>query len=131
MQGCCWGVGVSMSPTDVPTRLVPISREPLGPAQDDHEGDGEKRFAALLLLRLLLRHRGQREAQGCNRQGFGCNAKMQGYSYGWHSGSPSCEGGSWCAHLSCECDRSLALCLKRSSGSYRKRYRFYLKFRCR
>ncbi|XP_065711431.1 basic phospholipase A2 homolog blK-PLA2-like [Patagioenas fasciata] len=66
-----------------------------------------------------------------NLQGFGCNAKMQGYSYGWHGGSPSCGGGSWCAQLSCECDRSLALCLKRSSGSYRKRYRFYLKFQCR
>lgn len=38
---------------------------------------------------------------------------------------------SWCAQLTCECDRSLALCLKQSIGSYSKRYRFYPKHRCR
>uniref|UniRef100_A0A8C3V4B4 Phospholipase A2 n=1 Tax=Catharus ustulatus TaxID=91951 RepID=A0A8C3V4B4_CATUS len=32
---------------------------------------------------------------------------------------------SWCAYLSCECDRSLALCLRRNVGSYRKHYQFY------
>ncbi|XP_009869772.1 PREDICTED: group IID secretory phospholipase A2-like [Apaloderma vittatum] len=39
--------------------------------------------------------------------------------------------GSWCARFSCECDRSLALCLKRNIGSYSKRFSFYLKDRCR
>uniref|UniRef100_A0A8C0AP44 Phospholipase A2 n=1 Tax=Buteo japonicus TaxID=224669 RepID=A0A8C0AP44_9AVES len=38
--------------------------------------------------------------------------------------------GSWCAQLSCECDRSLVLCLKQSLGSYSTRYRFYWKRRC-
>uniref|UniRef100_A0A8B9PUK5 Phospholipase A2 n=1 Tax=Apteryx owenii TaxID=8824 RepID=A0A8B9PUK5_APTOW len=33
--------------------------------------------------------------------------------------------------LSCECDRSLALCLRRSLGTYRARYRFYPKHACR
>ncbi|NXP50704.1 PA2GA Phospholipase, partial [Heliornis fulica] len=64
-------------------------------------------------------------------QGYSCDAKMQRYHYGWHSSSPSCEGSSSCAHFSCECDRSLALCLKRSLRSYNKRYRFYPKLRCR
>ncbi|KAM6116672.1 basic phospholipase A2 homolog BaTX-like [Phoenicopterus ruber ruber] len=62
---------------------------------------------------------------------YGCNAKTQGYSYNWHGRSPSCRKGSWCAQLSCECDRSLALCLKQNVRSYSKRYRFYLKHRCR
>ncbi|NXT47626.1 PA2BA Phospholipase, partial [Pluvianellus socialis] len=62
---------------------------------------------------------------------YRCNAKTQGYRYGWHGSSPSCRTGSWCSQLSCECDRSLALCLKRSVGSYSKRYLFYPKHRCR
>ncbi|KFQ85177.1 Group IID secretory phospholipase A2, partial [Phoenicopterus ruber ruber] len=37
-------------------------------------------------------------------------------------GSPLPAGkGSWCAQLSCECDRSLALCLKQNVRSYSKR----------
>ncbi|NXV89281.1 PA2BA Phospholipase, partial [Calonectris borealis] len=66
-----------------------------------------------------------------NLLSYRCNAKVQRYRYGWHSGSPSCREGSWCAQLSCECDRSLALCLKRSVRSYSKRYHFYPKHRCR
>ncbi|NXG72450.1 PA2GD phospholipase, partial [Baryphthengus martii] len=62
---------------------------------------------------------------------YHCNAKVKGYRYGWHGGSPSCREGSWCARFSCECDRSLALCLKRNSWSYNKRYRFYRKKQCR
>nr|XP_013808914.1 PREDICTED: group IID secretory phospholipase A2-like [Apteryx mantelli mantelli] len=56
----------------------------------------------------LLRHR--------------CDAKREHYRY---------DQGSWCAQLSCECDRSLALCLRRSLGTYRARYRFYPKHACR
>uniref|UniRef100_A0A8C4XIW1 Phospholipase A2 n=1 Tax=Falco tinnunculus TaxID=100819 RepID=A0A8C4XIW1_FALTI len=53
-------------------------------------------------------------------------------SQGVTSGSPLPAGeGSWCAQLSCECDRSLALCLRRSIGSYSKRYCFYPKLWCR
>ncbi|NXJ69587.1 PA2GA Phospholipase, partial [Rostratula benghalensis] len=60
-----------------------------------------------------------------------CNAKMQGYHYSWHGISPSCpKQDSWCSQLSCECDRSLVLCLKRSKQSYSKRYLFYPKHRC-
>ncbi|NWR66491.1 PA2BT phospholipase, partial [Bucorvus abyssinicus] len=59
-----------------------------------------------------------------------CDAKTQGYRYGWHGRSPFCRAGSWCAQLSCECDRSLALCLKRNVRSYSKRYLFYPKYRC-
>ncbi|XP_009940073.2 basic phospholipase A2 homolog 2 [Opisthocomus hoazin] len=62
---------------------------------------------------------------------YGCNGKKQGYHYDWHDGSPSCREGSWCAQLSCECDRSLALCLQQSIKSYSKRYRFYLRHWCR
>ncbi|NXJ91697.1 PA2BN phospholipase, partial [Corythaixoides concolor] len=62
---------------------------------------------------------------------YRCNAKMQRYRYSWHSSSPWCGEGSWCSQLSCECDRSLVLCLKSSIGSYSKRYRFYLKHWCR
>uniref|UniRef100_A0A8B9PWP8 Phospholipase A2 n=1 Tax=Apteryx owenii TaxID=8824 RepID=A0A8B9PWP8_APTOW len=65
----------------------------------------------------LLRHR--------------CDAKRERYRYGWHGGGPVCYQGSWCAQLSCECDRSLALCLRRSLGTYRARYRFYPKHACR
>ncbi|KAF1669248.1 PA2HB phospholipase, partial [Pygoscelis papua] len=66
-----------------------------------------------------------------NLLSYRCNAKMQVYHYDWHSSSPSCRQRSWCAQLSCECDHSLALCLKRSIGSYSKRYRFYPKCWCR
>ncbi|XP_075577825.1 acidic phospholipase A2 PLA-1 [Pelecanus crispus] len=62
---------------------------------------------------------------------YHCNAKMRGYRYDWHEGSPSCREDSSCARFSCECDRSFVLCLKRGVGSYSKRYRFYPKHRCR
>ncbi|XP_010147838.1 PREDICTED: basic phospholipase A2 VRV-PL-VIIIa-like [Eurypyga helias] len=65
-----------------------------------------------------------------NLLSYRCNAKVQGYRYGRHGGSPFCREGSWCARLSCQCDRSLALCLKRSIGSYNKLYRFYPKYWC-
>nr|XP_009680935.1 PREDICTED: phospholipase A2, membrane associated-like [Struthio camelus australis] len=53
--------------------------------------------------------------------------------YGCHCGWGGRGGrqGSWCSQLSCECDRSLALCLRRSLDSYRARYRFYPKHKCR
>ncbi|XP_025968282.2 basic phospholipase A2 CoaTx-II-like isoform X2 [Dromaius novaehollandiae] len=60
-----------------------------------------------------------------------CDAKRQHYRYGWHGSSPLCDPGSWCAQLSCECDRSLALCLRQNRGSYAARYRFYPKYACR
>ncbi|XP_068772246.1 phospholipase A2 nigroviriditoxin basic subunit B isoform X3 [Struthio camelus] len=62
---------------------------------------------------------------------YHCNAKKEPYSYGWLGGSLVCSQGSWCSQLSCECDRSLALCLRRSLDSYRARYRFYPKHKCR
>ncbi|NXT75822.1 PA2G5 phospholipase, partial [Zapornia atra] len=61
---------------------------------------------------------------------YGCDAKMQRYRYSWHSGSLSCKGRSSCAHFSCECDRSLALCLKRNVRSYNTWYQFYAKAKC-
>ncbi|NXG06685.1 PA2GA Phospholipase, partial [Sakesphorus luctuosus] len=64
-------------------------------------------------------------------ESHGCDPKRQSYRYSWHRGSPSCDKSSWCAQLSCECDRSLALCLKRNVGSYRKRYQFYPNYRCK
>uniref|UniRef100_A0A8C8B004 Phospholipase A2 n=1 Tax=Otus sunia TaxID=257818 RepID=A0A8C8B004_9STRI len=45
-----------------------------------------------------------------NLLSYHCNAKTQGYHYGWRRGSPSCRRSSWCAQLSCECDRSLPRC---------------------
>ncbi|XP_027761007.1 basic phospholipase A2 daboxin P-like [Empidonax traillii] len=60
-----------------------------------------------------------------------CDAKKQSYRYKRHHGSPSCRKDSWCAQLSCECDRSLALCLKRNVGSYRKRYQIYPNYLCK
>ncbi|NXF83078.1 PA2BN phospholipase, partial [Sclerurus mexicanus] len=60
-----------------------------------------------------------------------CDAKTQSYHYSWHHGSLSCGKGSWCAQLSCECDRSLALCLKRNVRSYKKRYQFYPNHWCK
>ncbi|NWI57034.1 PA2G5 phospholipase, partial [Calyptomena viridis] len=62
---------------------------------------------------------------------YNCNAKRKSYHYSWHYGSLSCRKDSWCAQLSCECDRSLALCLRRNVGSYRKRYQFYPNYLCR
>ncbi|XP_010020261.1 PREDICTED: calcium-dependent phospholipase A2-like [Nestor notabilis] len=57
--------------------------------------------------------------------------RVQRYRYDWSSSSPSCRKGLWCSQLSCECDRSLALCLKRNVGSYRRRHQFYPKHLCR
>ncbi|NXA41851.1 PA2G5 phospholipase, partial [Eudromia elegans] len=59
-----------------------------------------------------------------------CNAKKQRYRYSWHGGSPVCVKGSWCASLSCECDRSLALCLRQHLGTYRDAFRFYPRHAC-
>uniref|UniRef100_A0A8C9KSI9 Phospholipase A2 n=1 Tax=Serinus canaria TaxID=9135 RepID=A0A8C9KSI9_SERCA len=47
-------------------------------------------------------------------------------------GSPHSAGqGSRCTFLSCECDRSLALCLRRNVRSYKKRFQFYPNKLCR
>ncbi|NXY62727.1 PA2G5 phospholipase, partial [Callaeas wilsoni] len=61
---------------------------------------------------------------------YHCNAKTRFYHYNWHHGSVSCRRGSQCSYFSCECDRSLALCLRRNVRSYRKLYRFYPNKRC-
>ncbi|NXC24265.1 PA2GD phospholipase, partial [Campylorhamphus procurvoides] len=61
----------------------------------------------------------------------GCNAYRQSYHYSWSHDILSCGEGSWCAQLTCECDRSLALCLRRNVGSYNKRYQFYPNYRCK
>ncbi|NWI97026.1 PA2G5 phospholipase, partial [Pitta sordida] len=63
-------------------------------------------------------------------ENYGCDAKTKSYRYSWHQGRPSCRKGSWCARLSCECDRSLALCLRRHVWSYRKHYQFYPNYLC-
>ncbi|NXA54573.1 PA2G5 phospholipase, partial [Nothocercus julius] len=59
-----------------------------------------------------------------------CNAKQQHYYYRWHGSRPACAKGSWCAQLSCECDRSLALCLRQHLSTYRAALRFYPQFAC-
>ncbi|NWX87567.1 PA2BD phospholipase, partial [Nothoprocta ornata] len=61
----------------------------------------------------------------------GCQAKWQRYRYGWQGGRLACAKGSACAQLSCECDRSLALCLRRHRGSYRGALRLYPRAACR
>ncbi|NWU27016.1 PA2G5 phospholipase, partial [Dyaphorophyia castanea] len=60
-----------------------------------------------------------------NLLNYQCDAKTQLYSYKWQHGGIFCRSGSWCSYLSCECDRSLALCLRRNVRSYWKRYQFY------
>ncbi|XP_072773436.1 basic phospholipase A2 CoaTx-II isoform X2 [Taeniopygia guttata] len=62
---------------------------------------------------------------------YHCDAKTRLYCYNWHYGRLSCSQGSRCAFLSCECDRSLALCLRRNAGSYKKLYQFYPNKLCR
>ncbi|NWU91629.1 PA2BA Phospholipase, partial [Upupa epops] len=66
-----------------------------------------------------------------NLLSYGCNAKVQRYRYDWHRHSLSCRRGSWCSQLSCECDRSLALCLRRNRSSYNKAFLFYPKNQCK
>ncbi|NXO43247.1 PA2BT phospholipase, partial [Locustella ochotensis] len=61
---------------------------------------------------------------------YNCDAKTELYNYNWHRDRLSCGLGSRCSYLSCECDRSLALCLRRNSRSYRKSYQFYPKCLC-
>ncbi|XP_072210225.1 basic phospholipase A2 Cdr-13-like [Excalfactoria chinensis] len=64
-------------------------------------------------------------------QQYHCNAKQQRYQYSWHGGRLTCNNDLWCAQLSCECDRSLGLCLQRSTQSYNWRYVLYPKCMCR
>ncbi|NXB80489.1 PA2BA Phospholipase, partial [Donacobius atricapilla] len=67
-----------------------------------------------------------------NLQTYRCDAKTQLYRYNWYNhGNLYCGQDSWCSYLSCECDRSLALCLRTNSRSYRKHYRYYPRSRCR
>ncbi|NWI98398.1 PA2GD phospholipase, partial [Crypturellus undulatus] len=85
----------------------------------------------------------------------GCDGKWQHYRYDWHGDRPACgeerrrvprsgpmaplmlhppvpaAKGSWCAQQSCECDRSLAFCLRQHRDSYRTKLRFYPRFACR
>ncbi|NXR78053.1 PA2GA Phospholipase, partial [Pycnonotus jocosus] len=62
---------------------------------------------------------------------YHCDAKTRLYRYSWHGGRLSCRRGSRCSFLSCECDRSLTLCLRRNASSYRKLYQFYPNNWCR
>ncbi|XP_031469124.1 basic phospholipase A2 Cdr-13-like, partial [Phasianus colchicus] len=64
-------------------------------------------------------------------QKYHCNAKLQYYQYSWHSNRLTCNRDSWCPQMSCECDRSLGLCLQRSAKSHNRRYLLYLKSKCR
>ncbi|NWI43820.1 PA2BS phospholipase, partial [Picathartes gymnocephalus] len=65
-----------------------------------------------------------------NLLNYHCDAKTRLYRYKRHRGTVFCRQGSRCAYLSCECDRSLALCLRRNLRSYRKHYQFYPKALC-
>ncbi|NXC10688.1 PA2GA Phospholipase, partial [Orthonyx spaldingii] len=60
-----------------------------------------------------------------NLLNYHCDAKTQLYHYSWHHDRPSCRKGFRCAYLSCACDRSLALCLRRNIGRYWEPYQFY------
>ncbi|KFP83965.1 Group IID secretory phospholipase A2, partial [Acanthisitta chloris] len=53
-----------------------------------------------------------------NLESYRCNAKKEHYSYSWHQGRPFCKNDSWCNQHSCECDCTLALCLKRNIRNY-------------
>ncbi|NXN03030.1 PA2GA Phospholipase, partial [Sylvia borin] len=66
-----------------------------------------------------------------NLLNYHCDAKTRRYHYNWQHGRLCCSPGSRCSYLSCECDRSLALCLRRNGGSYRKRFQFYPNKLCR
>ncbi|XP_054250830.1 basic phospholipase A2 sphenotoxin subunit B-like [Indicator indicator] len=61
---------------------------------------------------------------------YHCDAKVQEYHYRWLGGLPTCKEESWCGHHSCQCDRSLALCLQRNIKSYSVWYLFYNKKKC-
>ncbi|NXM18705.1 PA2G5 phospholipase, partial [Ploceus nigricollis] len=56
---------------------------------------------------------------------YNCDAMTQLYCYKWRYGRLSCSQGSRCSFLSCQCDRSLALCLRRNARSYSSFYQFY------
>ncbi|KAM4886055.1 LOW QUALITY PROTEIN: basic phospholipase A2 CoaTx-II-like [Sylvia borin] len=91
-----------------------------------------------------------------NLLNYHCDAKTRRYHYNWQHGRLCCSVEPWkrghppgpkpgltlgcpcpagpgsrCSYLSCECDRSLALCLRRNGGSYRKRFQFYPNKLCR
>ncbi|NWI80163.1 PA2G5 phospholipase, partial [Dryoscopus gambensis] len=66
-----------------------------------------------------------------NLLNYHCNAMTQPYHYSWRRGKLSCRKGSRCSYLSCECDRSLALCLRRNVRSYRTLYQFFPNKLCR
>ncbi|XP_068018940.1 LOW QUALITY PROTEIN: basic phospholipase A2 sphenotoxin subunit B-like [Melanerpes formicivorus] len=61
---------------------------------------------------------------------YHCNAMAQTYSFSWLGGHPTCNEESWCSHHSCECDLSLALCLKGTSRSYKWRHLFHNRNKC-
>ncbi|XP_032304565.1 basic phospholipase A2 Cdr-13-like isoform X2 [Coturnix japonica] len=75
--------------------------------------------------------RGQPKDATDSLQHYHCNAKQQHYRYSWRGGRLTCNNDLWCAQLSCECDRSLGLCLQRSTWSYKWRYVLYPKRKCR
>ncbi|XP_056364238.1 phospholipase A2, membrane associated-like [Oenanthe melanoleuca] len=58
-------------------------------------------------------------------QKYHCDAKTRIYHYSCHHSRLSCRSGSRCSYLSCECDRSLAVCLRRNLSSYSKHLQFY------
>ncbi|XP_054857276.1 basic phospholipase A2 Sms-N6-like [Eublepharis macularius] len=60
----------------------------------------------------------------------GCKPKTVSYSYSYLSGNMNCGGGTSCEQQVCECDRNLAMCLKKHLGSYSWKLRFYWNIFC-
>nr|XP_020828857.1 basic phospholipase A2 RVV-VD-like [Phascolarctos cinereus] len=53
-----------------------------------------------------------------------CLAKLSSYKYSIRNGQIHCGGNKWCERKSCECDKEIALCLRKEMNTYHSKYRW-------
>nr|AHJ09548.1 phospholipase A2 [Protobothrops mangshanensis] len=66
----------------------------------------------------------------CYKKLTGCDPKKDRYSYSWENKAIVCGEKNPCLKELCECDKAVAICLRKNLGTYDKNYRFTMKFLC-
>ncbi|XP_027697278.1 group IID secretory phospholipase A2 [Vombatus ursinus] len=59
-----------------------------------------------------------------------CHVLVDRYNYNFIDGDIECYGRTQCEKETCQCDKELALCLRRNLESYQRNYRFLWKTLC-
>nr|CAE47254.1 ammodytin L(2) variant [Vipera berus berus] len=60
-----------------------------------------------------------------------CSPKTNRYEYHRENGAIVCGSSTSCKKQICECDRAAAICFRENLKTYNKKYKVYLRFKCK